>query len=126
MRSKLREMGRLRLMPRMLALRAVQRQTAASRSTRPSRREQQGFTGGLPKVTLRSDLSTSAHTPSFRASLGQDPLDGVGVGVGLGEGQPPQAEVTVKKTRLKTRNRATRAEVFEAIGPNLITNGSSS
>jgi len=39
-------MGRLRLMPKMFALRAVQRHAAASRSTRPLRRVQQGVTGG--------------------------------------------------------------------------------
>jgi hypothetical protein len=39
-------MGTLRLMPRMLALRAVQRQTAASTSARPWMSEQHGFFGG--------------------------------------------------------------------------------
>ncbi|MBA0801751.1 hypothetical protein Gohar_012099, partial [Gossypium harknessii] len=48
LRSKLRETGMLRLMPKMLALIAVQRQAAASRSTRPLRREQHGITGGEP------------------------------------------------------------------------------
>jgi len=35
-------------MPKTLAFRAVQRQAAASRSTKPLRSEQQGFTGGVP------------------------------------------------------------------------------
>jgi len=35
LRSKLSEIGMLRLMPKILALMAVQRQTAASRSARP-------------------------------------------------------------------------------------------
>ncbi|MBA0831184.1 hypothetical protein Goarm_015666 [Gossypium armourianum] len=84
LRSKLREIGMLRLMPKMLALIAVQRQAAASRSTRPLRREQHGITGGEPTVTL-TKLSTLAHTPNLRASLGHLPrADGVGVGVGLG------------------------------------------
>ncbi|PPD83537.1 hypothetical protein GOBAR_DD19532 [Gossypium barbadense] len=59
-------------MPKMLALIAVQRQAAASRSTRPLRREQHGITGGEPTVTL-TKLSTLAHTPNLRASLGHLP-----------------------------------------------------
>jgi len=39
-------MGRLRLIPKMFALRAVQRHTAASRSTKPFRRVQHEVTGG--------------------------------------------------------------------------------
>ncbi|KAF8052183.1 hypothetical protein N665_1592s0003 [Sinapis alba] len=72
-------MGRLRLIPRMLSLRAVQRQTAASRSTKPSMSEQHGFTGGVPNFRSTS-LSTLAQTPICRASLGQEPVLGV-VGV---------------------------------------------
>ncbi|XP_039011842.1 3-oxoacyl-[acyl-carrier-protein] synthase 3 A, chloroplastic-like [Hibiscus syriacus] len=51
----------------MLALIAVQRQTAILRSTRPWRREQHGCTAGDPMVAL-TKLSTLAHTPSLRAS----------------------------------------------------------
>jgi hypothetical protein len=86
LRMRLRSMGRLRLMPRMLALMAVQRQTAASRSTSPSSSEQQGWYGGEPILPLTRP-STLAHTPSFSASLGQwwPPPLGVGVGgFGLG------------------------------------------
>ncbi|MBA0652094.1 hypothetical protein Goklo_019375, partial [Gossypium klotzschianum] len=104
LRSKLREIGMLRLMPKMLALIAVQRQAAASRSTRPLRREQHGITGGEPTVTL-TKLSTLAHTPNLRASLGHLPrADGVGVGVGLGlepeEEQDPQLALTREKKRM--------------------------
>lgn len=63
-------------MPRMLALRTVQRQTAASRSAKPAMREQHGFTGGFPNVRSTS-LSTLAQTPSCRESLGQEPVLGV-------------------------------------------------
>ncbi|KAL1201701.1 hypothetical protein V5N11_006242 [Cardamine amara subsp. amara] len=63
-------MGRLRLMPRTLALRAVQRQTAASRSTKPSMRLQQGVMGGVPRVTSFNKLSALTQTPS----LGQVPV----------------------------------------------------
>ncbi|KAK8710648.1 hypothetical protein V6N13_145962 [Hibiscus sabdariffa] len=82
LRSKLREIGMLRLSPKTLALSAVQRQTAASRSARPWMREQHGCTGGEPTTTL-TKLSTLAHTPNLRASLGHLPrADGVGVGLG--------------------------------------------
>ncbi|CAN1185999.1 hypothetical protein LINPERHAP2_LOCUS37885 [Linum perenne] len=40
--NKLSEIGMLRLIPRMLALMAVHRQTAASKSTSPSSRLQHG------------------------------------------------------------------------------------
>jgi hypothetical protein len=63
-------MGRLRLMPKILALRAVQRHTAASRLARPSMREQHGVFGGLPSSTLIKP-NTSAHTPNLIVSLGQ-------------------------------------------------------
>ena len=77
-------------MPRTLALRAVHRQTAASRSTKPWMSEQHGWGDGCPNCTLSRPLSTFAHTPSLRASIGQFPdepgvLGGVtGVGLGLG------------------------------------------
>ncbi|KAK5782784.1 hypothetical protein PVK06_037289 [Gossypium arboreum] len=110
----------LRLMPKMLALIAVQRQAAASRSTRPLRREQHGITGGEPTVTL-TKLSTLAHTPNLRASLGHLPrADGVGVGVGLGlepeEEQDPQLALTREKKRmLRAKRRAMEADLFESI-----------
>ncbi|MBA0703212.1 hypothetical protein Goari_000088 [Gossypium aridum] len=120
LRSKLREIGMLRLMPKMLALIAVQRQAAASRSTRPLRREQHGITGGEPTVTL-TKLSTLAHIPNLRASLGHLPrADGVGVGVGLGlepeEEQDPQLALTREKKRmLSAKRRAMEADLFESI-----------
>lgn len=79
--SKLNAIGISRLMPRMLAFKAVQRQSAASRSIRPPSNEQQCESGGLPTIVPTTDpLRTLAHIPSLRASLGQLPLDGVGVG----------------------------------------------
>ncbi|GAU50642.1 hypothetical protein TSUD_184340 [Trifolium subterraneum] len=71
-------------MPKMSALRAVQRHAAASRSTRPSRREQQGVTGGRPIVIFNNPLRTLAHTPNLSVSRGHEPLEGVGVGFGFG------------------------------------------
>ena len=125
LRSKLKESGMLRLIPKMLALMAVQRQIAASRSTRPSRREQQGSTGGLPMVTLSNEPRTLAQMPSLRASLGHFPPEegdgvgfgfGVGVGFGLGEGQPPPHALTrEKKRRLRTRKRASDDVLLDSI-----------
>lgn len=82
----------LRLMPRMLALMAVQRHSAASRSTSPWIREQHGASGGVPTTAPTVPLSNLAQTPSFRASLGQlcvavGVLLGLGLGFGLGLGQ---------------------------------------
>lgn len=70
-------MGRLMLMPKMLALITVQRQTAASKSASPSMRLQHGVTGGSPIVTLTRLPSTSRQTPNLRASLGHE-LPGLG------------------------------------------------
>ena len=123
LRSKLKESGMLRLIPKMLALMAVQRQIAASRSIRPSRREQQGSTGGLPMVTLSNEPRTLAQMPSLRASLGHFPPEegdgfgvGFGVGFGLGEGQPPPHALTrEKKRRLRTRKRASDDVLLDSI-----------
>ncbi|KAL4354498.1 hypothetical protein GQ457_06G037710 [Hibiscus cannabinus] len=113
----------LRLSPKTLALSAVQRQTAASRSARPWMREQHGCTGGEPTTTL-TKLSTLAHTPNLRASLGHLPrADGVGVGVGFGlglglrlvGGQGVEALPREKKRMLSAKNRAMEADLFDAI-----------
>ncbi|KAK8687541.1 hypothetical protein V6N13_086349 [Hibiscus sabdariffa] len=103
----------------MLALSAVQRQTAASRSARPWMREQHGCTGGEPTTTLTM-FSTLAHTPNLRASLGHLPrAEGVGVGLGFGlglrlvEGQELQALPREKKRRLSAKKRAMEADLFE-------------
>ncbi|KAL4354320.1 hypothetical protein GQ457_06G037660 [Hibiscus cannabinus] len=111
----------LRLSPKMFALSAVQRQTAASRSAKPWIRAQHGCTGGEPTTTL-TKLSTLAHTPNLRASLGHLPrADGVGVGLGLGlglglvEGQELQALPREKKRRLSAKKRASEVDLFEAI-----------
>jgi len=88
LRRRVRSTGTLRLMPRMLALMAVQRQTAASRSTRPSSSGQHwSFFGGMLSF---SRFSTLAHTSSFRALIGHDPPlppDGGGGGTTGGVGQ---------------------------------------
>ncbi|KAL5727860.1 hypothetical protein ACHQM5_001192 [Ranunculus cassubicifolius] len=67
----------------MLALIAVHRHTAASRSAKPWRRLQQGVLEGVPITAPTNPPSKFAQTPSFRASLGQVLVEGV-VGVGVG------------------------------------------
>ncbi|XP_078153677.1 uncharacterized protein LOC144548837 [Carex rostrata] len=74
-------------MPKIFALRAVHRQTAASRSTKPPSREQQEFFGPLPRFMPLTKPSTLAQAPSFSASTGhllddEPPLDG-GVAGGI-------------------------------------------
>nr|KAJ0197313.1 hypothetical protein LSAT_V11C700361580 [Lactuca sativa] len=64
---------------------AVQRQTAASRSARPERREQHGVSDGFPMTIGRRLLSKLAHTPNLRVSVGQVALGGL-EGVGGFEG----------------------------------------
>ncbi|KAI4376886.1 hypothetical protein MLD38_014594 [Melastoma candidum] len=65
----LNDTGMSRLIPSMLALMAVHRQSATSRSTSPSSNAQHGLVGGVPMTTLTSPR-TSAHVASFRVSMG--------------------------------------------------------
>ena len=109
-------------MPRTLALIAVQRQIAASRSTRPWMRLQQGDFGGVPTTRCTKSFNKLAHTPSLRVSLGQ--VDGLLVGrlgceccgVFNGGGQATLVEVTiVKKRRLRESRKAMVALALGAI-----------
>ena len=130
-------------MPKILALMAVQRQTAASRSARPPMRVQHGVFGGVPTTRWTRSLSKLAHTPNLRVSFGQvafggcEGVGGLGFGDGGGgqdfggeggggqafggEGGGGQAfgvclEVTnVKKRRLRVRRKAVLAKALEAI-----------
>lgn len=92
-------------MPNTSALIAVQRHTAASRSTSPSRREQHGTTGGWPALILIK-FNTSAQMPNLSASTGHVVPEGAG-GV--------HAFVMVRKRRLKARNRGMVAKSLLAI-----------
>uniref|UniRef100_A0A251RTZ3 Uncharacterized protein n=1 Tax=Helianthus annuus TaxID=4232 RepID=A0A251RTZ3_HELAN len=75
-----------RLIPKILALIAVQRQTAASRSASPLRSVQHGVFGGFPTTRWIRSLSKLAHTPNLSVSFGQVALGGEGVGVFGGDG----------------------------------------
>lgn len=123
-------MGMLRLMPRTLALRTVQRHRATSASARPPRRLQHGFLGGLPSSKLIKPLSRLAQAPSFSVSIGHLTIGGVygvggvgvygvgGIGVGLGGfgvGPQPQAAARAKRRRLRARKRAAEAWDLDAM-----------
>ncbi|RAL52225.1 hypothetical protein DM860_016074 [Cuscuta australis] len=74
LRTRLRESGRFRFRPSRLARMAVHRHAAASRSGRPEINVQHGTVGGgLPITTPTIPPNKFAHTPSFKASLGQRP-----------------------------------------------------
>ena len=114
------------MMPRTLALIAVQRQTAASRSTRPWMRLQQGVFGGVPTTRCTKSFNKLAHTPSLRVSLGQVAgllvgrlgceCCGVCFGVFNGGGQATLVEVNiVKKRRLRESRKAMVALALGAI-----------
>ena len=96
----------LRLIPSTLALMAVQRQRAASKSAKPASKLQHLLVGGVP-TTMFTSPRRSAQTPSFNVSLGQEAgVAGGGVGVGLGLHEL-QALVNVEwKRREKTTRRA--------------------
>ena len=127
LRSKLREIGTLRLIPRTLALIAVHRQTAASMSASPWRRVQHGLADEEPTSTPTKPPSRLAHTASFKVSLGQVGLLGLGLGVGFGFGlgvgfglgaglpQVPHPLTKAKKRRLSARKRTSEALLFETI-----------
>lgn len=70
LRAKLRWMGVLVVMPRMLSLSALQKQSAISRSSRPKRTEQQGLIAGAPRFKLMR-LRIFAQVESLSWSLGQ-------------------------------------------------------
>lgn len=77
--------GTFKFIPSTLALIAVQRHAAASKSTKPLSKAQQLLPeGGSPTTTL-TNPKISAQTPNFKVSLGQW-LWGEGGGVGFGDG----------------------------------------
>ena len=101
-----------------MALRAVQRQTAASTLARPLRSAQHGVFGGEPTRTLIKP-NRSAQTPSLSVSVGQVGLTGgnffgdFGV-LGVVGGHFVEV-TTLKKRRLSVRRRAVTARALGAI-----------
>lgn len=83
---------------------AVQRQTAASKSTKPSSNAQHLLDSGVPTTTLTKPR-TSAHTPSFSVSLGQKGYAGGPLGGIFGPHEPHASDnVTVEmRKRMKTQ-----------------------
>ncbi|KAL4325787.1 hypothetical protein GQ457_11G016610 [Hibiscus cannabinus] len=115
LRSKLRVTGTLRLIPRTFALMAVQRQRAASKSANPWIKAQHSLVGGVP-TTMFTSPSTSAQTPSFSVSLGQEAgfAGGGHAGGGMGFGGLHELQALVNdewKRREKTRKIAAQALV---------------
>ena len=70
-------MGTFKLIPSTLALMAVQRHKAASRSAKPEINAQHWLEGGDPNWRLMSPRR-STQTPSFNVSRGQDARGGGG------------------------------------------------
>lgn len=81
-------MGTFKLIPSTLALRAVHKHNAASKSAKPLIKAQHLLPDGGFPMTMFTKPSTSAHTPSLSVSLGHlaGAGEGVGLGLGLGEG----------------------------------------
>jgi hypothetical protein len=80
-------MGMTRLRPSALALMAVQRQSAASRSATPCSSGQHFSLGLAPTTACTSPLSASTHASSFSVLSGHLPVgDGDGVYGGAGFG----------------------------------------
>ncbi|KAJ9687762.1 hypothetical protein PVL29_016293 [Vitis rotundifolia] len=108
-------------MPKILTLMIMQRQTAASRSTRLSRRLQHGVLARVPTPRCTKSFNKPAHTPNFRVSTEQvdvaaELLWRKRLGFSLGCGQRTWLELTkVKKRRLRDMRRPVDAITFEAI-----------
>lgn len=108
--SKLMATGTFTLMPSTLALMAVQRHAAASKSAKPSSTAQHLLEGGLPATRLTSPPRRSAHTPNLSVSLGQKGFAGGALagGVGLGWHGPQALENVEKRRRESTKIAAER------------------
>ncbi|CAH1451326.1 unnamed protein product [Lactuca virosa] len=102
--NKLMEADALRLTPNRLALMALQMHAAASSSTRPKKRSQQGEGDGVPAMMpCTKSLRTLAHIPNLRPFIAQ---------VASGNG----SELTkVKKIRLRVTRKAVVLKALEAI-----------
>ncbi len=120
--SVLMATGTATLIPRTLALMAVQRHTAASMSANPCSTAQHLLEGGVPATMLTSPPRRSAHTPNFSVSLGQNGFAGgallgvFGFGFGVGVGlHGSQAAENVKKRRRERTTMAAAESLLEAM-----------
>ncbi|XP_039164915.1 uncharacterized protein LOC120291506 [Eucalyptus grandis] len=91
----LNAIGMFKLIPSTLALMAVHRQRATSKSAKPSSNAQHGLDGGVPTTTLTTPPRRSTHAPSFSVSLGH----AAGGGDGDGSVHVWQALETVARRR---------------------------
>jgi hypothetical protein len=122
LRRSTRSTGTLSLIPRTLALMAVQRHTAASRSASPLSSGQHCSLAGTPRLSF-SRFSTLAHTFSLSVLIEQVPPpppvggDGTGTGGGTAIGgvgtgtdgvfpHDPQPCAAVTRTMFRARKRA--------------------
>lgn len=103
----------LRLAPSILALMAVQRQSAASKSAKPWSKAQHLLEGGVP-TTMFTSPSRSAQTPNFNVSLGQE-AGFAGGGMGFGGLHEWQALVNDKLERRREKTIRTAQVLLEAI-----------
>jgi hypothetical protein len=78
--------GMFKLIPSTLALMAVQRHNATSKSVNPSSKAQHLLEGGVPITMPTTPPRRSAHTPNFRVSLGHVSGGGANGGGSLGAG----------------------------------------
>ena len=114
----LRAIGMLRLMPSTLALMAVQRHSAASRSASPSSSGQHFSVGGFP-ITRFTAPSKSTHAPSLSVSLGHAAAGeggftaGAGLRGGLHVAEASNAEWL--RTTERIRNVAKSLLLFEEL-----------
>ncbi|KAL3849086.1 hypothetical protein ACJIZ3_010968 [Penstemon smallii] len=105
-RSRLSESGTLRLRPNRLALIAVHRHTADSRSAKFPISEQHGAFGGVTTTRPNKPFNKLAHTPNFKVSIGH---------VAGGGGKKVELTI-VKNIMLRTRKRTAREAIFSNVG----------
>ncbi|KAG9128957.1 hypothetical protein Leryth_014733 [Lithospermum erythrorhizon] len=111
-------MGTFKLIPRTLALSAVQRQAATSKSANPSSKGQHlSPEGGEPKLIL-TNPRRSAQTPNFNVSVGHKGFTGGAFGVGFGRLHEPQALENVASKRREQMKRGVEAHFLKAMDIN--------
>lgn len=97
----LKAIGMFKLIPSTLALMAVHKHRATSKSTKPSSKAQHGLDGGVPTTTLTTPPSRSAHTPSFNVSCGQAAVGGIAGVTGVHVLQALETVARRRRERMK-------------------------